>query len=110
MKRLIRNRGQSTLEYAVVLAVVIAGLLYIGWGWFRGAYQKRLMSASDEISGGGQFDIRHTSITSRQTRNIVSEETMDGTATGATFTSQTLSDVLNSTVDAQTADLATRRQ
>lgn len=106
MKRIIK--GQSTLEYAVVIALVIAALVFMGWGWYRGAYQKKIMSAADEISGGGQFDIDHTSITSTQTRTSDTTDTMTGTATGANFSS-TSTESLTSDVSSNTADLQTRR-
>lgn len=108
MKKITQMKGQSTLEYAVVIAVVIAGLLFMGWGWFRGAYQKKLMSASDEISGGGQFDIDHTDMSSSQTRTSTSTDTMNGTGAGANFSS-TSTETATLTSSANTADLATRR-
>ncbi len=109
MRRIINKKGQSTLEYAVVLALVIAALVFMGWGWYRGAYQKKIMSAADEISGGGQFDIEYTSINSEQTRDTETRDVMTGTATGANFRSDTLSDVHDLTVHAETEDLQTRR-
>lgn len=108
MTMLRKKKGQSTLEYAVVISLVIAALVYMGWGWFRGAYQKKIMSASDDISGGGQFDIEHTTITSTQTSSSTSNESMTGTATGATF-GLTQSQNGQSTYNANTADLETRR-
>lgn len=108
MRGLIKKKGQSTLEYAVVIAVVIAGLLFMGWGWFRGAYQKRLMSASDEIGGGGQFDINYTSMSSHQERKSTGNDSMNGTATGAAFSSYSTENV-TMTSNATTSNLATRR-
>ena len=108
MERITKFKGQSTLEYAVVIALVIAALVFMGWGWYRGAYQKRIMSAGDEISGGGQFDIDHTTMTSNQTRNSTSTDTMNGTATGASFSSISTETVRMSTTS-NTDDLTTRR-
>jgi hypothetical protein len=108
MNKFRKNKAQSTLEYAVVIALVIAALVYMGWGWFRGAYQKKIMSAADDISGGGQFDIDHTEITSTQTSSSSSTDTTTGTATGATF-STSQGQTGTSSYDATTDDLATRR-
>mgnify|MGYP001562334146 CR=1 FL=1 len=103
-----RNKGQSTLEYAVVIAVVIAALVFMGWGWFRGAYQKKLMSAGDDISGGGQFDIGHTTATSSSSSTSTSSDSMIGTGAGASFSSSQ-TQTASSSVNAQTDDLATRK-
>lgn len=103
-----RNKGQSTLEYAVVIAVVIAALVFMGWGWFRGAYQKKIMSAGDEISGGGQFDIRQTSVTSTSNTSSTSSDRMTGSASGASFSS-TQNQTASSRVNASTAGLDARR-
>ena len=103
-----RNKGQSTLEYAVVIAVVIAALVFMGWGWFRGAYQKKIMSAGDEISGGGQFDVHHTSVTSTSNTSSSSTEGMTGSGAQASFnTSQ--NQTASSSVNASTAGLDARR-
>ena len=109
MASLIRKKGQSTLEYAVVLAVVIAALSYFGWGWFRGAYQRKLMDASDEISGGGQFDLEHSTIDVSFNRTVRSTEKLQGTESGATFTTTTHQDNQTTTTDVVTPDLKTRR-
>jgi len=48
-----RNKAQSTLEYALIIAVVIAALLAINTYMKRGV-QGRLKESTDEI--GKQFD------------------------------------------------------
>ena len=106
--KLKKKKGQSMLEYAVLIAVVIAGLSMLGWAWFRGAYQKRLKDASDNISGGGQFDVEHTTETTTQTRTSTSTETMTGTATGVNFSSSS-NETVNISKTAHTDDLAARR-
>jgi hypothetical protein len=103
-----RNKGQSTLEYAVVIAVVIAALVFMGWGWFRGAYQKRIMSAGDDISGGGQFDILHTTVTSTSNSNSQSSDNMVGRSLGASFDSSQ-NQQASSNVSANTSALSERR-
>lgn len=108
MNKLRKKKAQSTLEYAVVIALVIAALVFMGWGWFRGAYQKKLMSASDDISGGGQFDIDHTVIVSHQQIDSNSAEGIVGTGMGADFHSEQ-HQVSDSNYNAQTDDLRTRQ-
>lgn len=103
-----RNKGQSTLEYAVVIALVIAALVFMGWGWFRGAYQKKIMSAGDDISGGGQFDVNQTTVTSVSNRQSSSNETMQGTGSTATFNT-TQNESVDSTYNADTPSLGSRR-
>ena len=48
-----RTRGQSTLEYAVIIAVVVGGLMAMQYYIKRG-YAGRLRASSDEM--GEQFD------------------------------------------------------
>lgn len=103
-----RNKGQSTLEYAVVIAVVIGALVFMGWGWFRGSYQKKIMSAGDDISGGGQFDILHTSVNSTSNTSANSSDNMTGSGAGATFSSSQ-NQTANSSYNANTASLNARR-
>lgn len=50
---MFNRKGQSTLEYALIVAVVVAGLLLMQHYVKRG-YAGRLKSASDEM--GDQFD------------------------------------------------------
>ena len=79
MRRLILGKkGQSTLEYAIIISMVIAGLSVMGLVWFRGAYQGRLKSASDDI--GEQFDIDHTLSSWTTSRTSTTTETLSGTS------------------------------
>jgi hypothetical protein len=103
-----RSKGQSTLEYAVVIAVVIAAMVFMGWGWFRGAYQKKIMSAGDEISGGGQFDVAHTSVTSSANTSSSSTETMTGSGAQASFNT-IQNQTSSSSYNANTAGLDARK-
>jgi len=50
---MFNRKGQSTLEYALIIAVVVAGLLLMQHYVKRG-YSGRLKSASDEM--GEQYD------------------------------------------------------
>jgi len=50
---MLNRKGQSTLEYAIIVAVVIGGLLVMQHYIKRG-YQGKLKSASDDM--GEQFD------------------------------------------------------
>ena len=47
------RKGQSTLEYALIIAVVVAGLLLMQH-YVRRGYAGRLKSASDDL--GDQYD------------------------------------------------------
>lgn len=44
------KRGQSTLEYAIILAVIIAAVVLVGRGAFRQALVGALNTASNRIS------------------------------------------------------------
>ena len=50
---MLNRKGQSTLEYALVIAIIIAGLLLMQH-YIRRGYAGRLRSASDDM--GEQFD------------------------------------------------------
>ena len=46
----MRKIGQSTLEYAIILAVIIAAIVLIGRGVFRTALEGALNKASNRIT------------------------------------------------------------
>ena len=50
---MLNRKGQSTLEYALIIAVVVAGLLLMQH-YVRRGFAGRLKSASDDM--GEQFD------------------------------------------------------
>lgn len=50
---MLNRKGQSTLEYALIIAVVVAGLLLMQYYVKRG-YAGRLKTASDDM--GEQYD------------------------------------------------------
>lgn len=45
----MRKTGQSTLEYAIILAIIIAAVVAIGRGAFDTALRGALQRASDRI-------------------------------------------------------------
>ena|SRR3989338_3280945 len=67
------KKGQSTLEYAIVIAVIVAGLIAMQVYIKRGV-QGRLKEASNEI--GGQFSPGHTTGTYTTNSNASSNETI----------------------------------
>jgi len=87
LQYLNQKRGQSTLEYAVLIVVIIGALLAVQTYIKRGV-QGRLKSASDDIgdqfSPGNTNEIRHTFTNSstqetfnagNSTTNILNETT-----------------------------------
>lgn len=50
---MLRRKGQSTLEYAMIIAVVVAGLLLLQH-YIRRGYAGRLKAASEQM--GEQYD------------------------------------------------------
>jgi len=77
-----RLKGQSTLEYAMIIAVVVGALLAINIYMKRGL-QGRLRESADQI--GDQFDANATTIT----RNTTHTGTTVQTVTAGTTTSNT---------------------
>ena len=76
-----RHKGQSTLEYAMIIAVVVAALLAIQIYMKRGV-QGKLRSSADDI--GAQFDAGKTKVVSETKRTGV---TVEETASGTTIVS-----------------------
>ncbi|MFH0827144.1 MAG: hypothetical protein V1923_04600 [Candidatus Omnitrophota bacterium] len=87
MKRKMSRKGQGTLEYAIIIVVVIGALIAMQW-YVKGGYQGRLRASSDDM--GDQFGPTTTSGSIVTTHN--SQQT-DNTAmgTGATTTSHSQS-------------------
>lgn len=46
----MEKKGQSTLEYAIILAIIIAAIVFIGRGVFKSALQNALDTASIRIN------------------------------------------------------------
>ena len=90
--RLREKRGQSTLEYALLLAVIVAGLIAMQVYLKRG-YQGRLRQSTDDI--GEQYSPGYTTgttttnsssttrdtIANKVTRQDVFQQNQDSTAT-----------------------------
>ncbi|MFH1691007.1 MAG: hypothetical protein ABIC68_00335 [Candidatus Omnitrophota bacterium] len=85
MRKMLKKRGQSTLEYAVLIVVIIAALIAMQVYLKRGI-QGRMRESSDQI--GEQFSPGFT--TSNMTTNTytVSQETSDGYTTTTDITNQ----------------------
>ncbi|MCP3685701.1 MAG: hypothetical protein GY861_23895 [bacterium] len=69
-KRFRKSKGQSTVEYAVLIAIVIAALISIQMYIKRGV-QGRLKSAADDIGdqySSGNTNFRKDVVTSSSTR------------------------------------------
>jgi uncharacterized protein (UPF0333 family) len=71
----LNKKGQSTLEYAVVIAIIVAGLIAMQVYIKRGV-QGRLRQASDDI--GEQFSPGNTNTDYTTTSNVTSTETIRG--------------------------------
>lgn len=83
--RLNKRRAQSTLEYGVVIAVIVAGLVAMQVYIKRGM-QGRLKQASDDI--GEQFSPGYTTGMTTSTSTVDSTEVvMGGTNPTSTTTS-----------------------
>jgi len=75
MFRYLNKRGQSTLEYGVVIAVVVAALISMQTYVKRGI-QGKLRQASDDI--GEQFSPDKTTGVTTVTTNVSSTENVTG--------------------------------
>jgi uncharacterized protein (UPF0333 family) len=75
----LNKKGQSTLEYSVIVAVVVAGLIAMQVYIKRGM-QGRLRQASDDI--GEQFSPGYTTSNYTTTSNVTSNESTVGSAQG----------------------------
>lgn len=54
-----KTKCQTMLEYAVIIACVVAGLIGMQI-YMKRSIQGRVKSAADTISGGGQFSLGHS--------------------------------------------------
>jgi len=79
---MFKRKGQSTLEYALIIAVVIAGLLLMQH-YVRRGFAGRLKTASDDV--GEQFDPSAYTGTYTVTQSSSTRQTVDdATRTGRT--------------------------
>jgi len=93
-----RQKGQSTLEYAILIIIIIGALLSIQVYIKRGV-QGRLKSATDDI--GEQFSVGNTNVIKTMTTSSVSNDTFANGVTssilvGDEVTTDTMvSDIMN---------------
>lgn len=73
-----KQKGQSVLEYAMIIAVVVAGLIAMQVYMKRGV-QGKLRSSVDDI--GAQFDAGNTNVTSHRSRTGTTVETVSSGVT-----------------------------
>jgi hypothetical protein len=82
-----RRRGQSTLEYAVLIIIIIGALLSLQTYIKRGI-QGRLKQASDDI--GDQFSVGNTNVQKTMTTSSYTSETnLKGQASSALLNNET---------------------
>ena len=86
-----QKRGQSTLEYAVLIVIIIGALLAIQVYIKRGV-QGRLKSAADDI--GDQYSDGNTNVLKMTTRNSYTEETFNA---GNTTSNMLCAEITNTT-------------
>ena len=77
-KRLRKNRAQSTLEYAILIGVIVAGLVGMQVYLKRG-YQGKLKDSADSM--GEQFSPGQTTFTNTTSMSTTSTETVKDGAT-----------------------------
>ena len=80
---MLNRKGQSTLEYAIIVSVVIGGLLVMQHYIKRG-YQGKLKSASDDM--GEQFDPDAYTGNFNITQSSKVKQTVNGGVTTTTHT------------------------
>jgi len=97
----LNKRAQSTLEYGVVIAVIVAGLVAMQVYLKRGM-QGRLRQASDDI--GEQFSPSNTTGTTTTTSNVTSTEEVTGGADSETKSTSTQTQSRTSTEKVAGAD------
>ena len=92
----LNKKGQNTLEYAVIIAVIVAALIAMQ-GYIKRGIQGKLKASSDDI--GDQFSAQTTSGNNITTLTATSNENI---AAGATtvVTNQTQNKTTNENVGA----------
>ncbi|HLF18884.1 MAG TPA: hypothetical protein VI749_08345 [Candidatus Omnitrophota bacterium] len=91
-----RKRGQSTLEYAVLIIIIIGALLSIQIYIKRGV-QGRLKQATDDI--GDQFSPGNTNVVKTMTTRSETNESFSGGVTRSLLTAaETTTDTLESNI------------
>ncbi len=91
-----RQKGQSTLEYAILIIIIIGALLSIQVYIKRGV-QGRLKSATDDI--GDQFSPGNTNVTKTMTTGSRSDDTfIAGVTTSTLVGDEITTDTLDSSI------------
>jgi len=91
-----RKKGQSTLEYAILIIIIIGALLSIQVYIKRGV-QGRLKSATDDI--GTQFSPGNTNVVKTMTTSSSSRDTfIDGVTRSQLLGDEVTTDLLNSDI------------
>ncbi|MDD5465673.1 MAG: hypothetical protein PHP73_04985 [Candidatus Omnitrophica bacterium] len=79
---MFNKKGQSTLEYALITAVIIAGLLLMQH-YMKHGYAGRLKSSTDDI--GEQYDPSKYSGKFKVTNKSYTQQTLKDKATSQTY-------------------------
>lgn len=101
MLRYLNKRGQGTLEYAIIIAVVVAALIAMQVYIKRGL-QGKLKQSSDEI--GEQYSPGYTSATYGTTSAVISTETVTGGVQPTTASTSSQTQTRTSREDVATSD------
>ena len=78
-----RRKGQSMLEYAMIIAVIVGALIAMQI-FLRRSVQGKLRDSVDDIGGGGQYSAgdMYSKVTTCQIGNFVTTETFGVTDVG----------------------------
>jgi hypothetical protein len=91
-----RQKGQSTLEYAILIIIIIGALLSIQVYIKRGV-QGRLKSATDDI--GTQFSVGNTNVVKKMiTSSKSAEKFAAGVTTSSLLGDEKTVDLMNSSI------------
>lgn len=96
MLRRLNRKGQSTLEYGLIIAVVVAALITMQ-SYIKRGLQGKVKASVDDI--GEQFSPGSTSSTYRSTVTVSSRETTNAGATNSS-SNQTQNTTRNESIDA----------
>ncbi len=89
-----RKKGQSTLEYAILIIIIIGALLSIQVYIKRGI-QGRLKAATDDI--GDQFSVGNTNVLKRHTVNSFTQDNFNrGVSSSTLLRAETKADFFSS--------------
>lgn len=102
LRRLKRQKGQNTLEYALLIAVVVGALIAMQRYINRGI-QGGLRGRADDI--GEQFDAARTEGSYEIRTSSKSNETYGIIGTGVTQSKLTADDTYNKTIKSETTPM-----